>query len=219
MSTLAQLVAWKTRPPRHAVALAITLLITVGCTDQEITPTGPGVLVRNVALPVAGAAYHGGDPHLFLGGAVSLFCGSHGTFSGSQDPPAQAGQTVVTRYTATFQGELTLAPPAVSSPATHTLDIQVTMAENITLRETSNEVRTFDTELVTFELQGAGAIADVMVRESPDVVSAGVTTITAVSDGQSRVETHYDVWLDISLDGGRSWNRAESPVRMTLEPS
>jgi hypothetical protein len=49
-------------------------------------------------------------------------------------------------------------------------------------------------------------------------VSSGRTTITTLARGRYRIETAYDVWLELSLDGGRSWSRAAAPVRMTLAP-
>jgi len=55
-----------------------------------------------------------------------------------------------------------------------------------------------------------------MVRESPSVASTGRTTITTISGGQYRIESFYDVWLDISLDDGRTWHPAEGVVRMAL---
>lgn len=205
------------RAPLPAVVL-LSLLALSACSDGD-SPTEPGVLVTNVALPVAGAAYHGDSEHIFLGGQVAMFCGTHGTFSGSQDPPAMVGQNVVSRYTAAFTGELTLEPPLVTSTEVHPLNVQVTMAESITLRSVAGGTSTFDTELISFELQGTGAISHVLVRESDTGSSIGVTTITEVSGGRSRVETYYDVWLDISVDGGATWTRADNAVRMTLEPS
>lgn len=156
---------------------------------------------------------------LFLGGQATLFCGTHGVFSGSASPPERVGQTVVSEYTATFVGELTLEPPLVSSTVTHSLAVHARMAESITLTQSSGEGTVFATELVTFELSGTDMPEDVLVRESPGLESTGVTRITATSDGRSRVETSYEVWLEMSLDGGGSWHQAEHAVRMTLEPS
>jgi hypothetical protein len=168
---------------------------------------------------VAGAVYRGTDAHVFLDQQVMLFCGRHGTFSASATPPEQVGETVLSEYTATFEGELTLSPPVVTATVTYPLSVPARMAESITLVGSSGDERTFDAELVAFELQGAGLPDGIMVRESPDRSSAGMTTVTAVSESRSRVETYYDVWLEISLDGGRAWHPAERSVRMTLEPS
>lgn len=200
-------------------AVALTCILTLAGCSEGSSPTEAGVVVSDVALPVAGAAYHGHSEHLFLGGQVAMFCGSHGTFSGNQDPPTVLGQTVVSRYTAAFTGEMTLQPPLVASTEVHPLNVTVAMAESITLRTIGDRTRTFDTELISFELQGTGAISHILVREGANAPSSGMTTITALSGGRSRVETYYDVWLDISLDGGATWTPADNPVRMTLEPA
>jgi hypothetical protein len=200
------------------VYVALALITASACSRAEDGPTEPGVVVGEVSLPVAGAVYRGTGPHLFLDGRASLDCGGHGGFTNAVQPPAQTGATVMSDYVATFVGELVLQPPAVSSAATHMLAVQARMTERITFTERRGETRIFDTELVTFELR-AGMPPGVVVRESPRLQSAGVTTITAASGGLSRVESYYDVWLEISLDGGRSWHPAQQAVRMALERS
>jgi len=205
--------------PMRKIVLALPLVALAACKSDGSTLMEPGVTVRNVTLPVPGAVYRGGEPHVFMGGEVALFCGVHGSFTSAAMPPAAVGTTVLSEYTARFVGELTLEPPAVTSSETHALDLQARMAESIALRSSSGGVTTYDTELVTFELQGTGMPSGVMVRESTARASTGVTTVTAVSGGESRVETFYDVWLDISLDGGRTWTQADNAVRMTLEAS
>jgi hypothetical protein len=202
----------------RAVLFALLLLPLAACSGEEDGLLDPGVTVIDVALPVAGAVYRGTEAHAFPDQQVTLFCGRHGTFSASAAPPEVIGETVQSEYTAMFEGELVLEPPAVPSAVTYPLSVPARMAERITLSSVSGDTRTFDTELVTFELQGSVMPEGIMVRESTDRASAGVTTITALSGGQSRVETRYDVWLEISRDGGRTWHLADNAVRMTLEP-
>lgn len=205
--------------PRSPVPVIATLIVLVACASDTNSPVAPGVTVRDVALPVAGAVYRGSAAHVFMDSQVALFCGIHGSFSTSATPPQAIGETVLSEYTATFVGELTLQPPLVSSAVTHPLSLTARMAESITLTSTSGGTTTYATELVTFELPGTAMPDGIMVRESPDRASSGVTTVTALSGDQSRVETTYDVWLEVSVDSGRTWNLAEQAVRMTLEPS
>jgi hypothetical protein len=147
-----------------------------------------------------------------------LTCSSHGGFTTSVAPPTVQRGTVTSDYFATFEGQLVLEPPVVASVDTLPLSIQVHMVELITLAGTEGDTRTFDTELATFELGGTAAPAGVMVRESPSVASPGRTTITALSGGRYRIETYYDVWLELSLDGGGTWHPADNAVHMTLGP-
>ena len=201
---------------RRVKFAALFVIATLACSGTGGDPTGPGVQVGQESLPSGGAAYHGAVPHVFLGGSAVLTCSSHGEFTGAVAPPAPQGATVTSDYFATFEGQLDLAPPLVPAPVTHPLSLQAHMVERITLAGAQGAMRTFDTELITFELGGSVTPAGAMVRESPSVASTGRTTITALSGGQYRIESFYDVWLEISLDGGRTWHPAEGVVRMTL---
>ncbi len=205
--------------PRRLTVAALVLVATLGCSETSDEAAGPGVQVGQVSLPAPGAAYHGGVAHSFLNGNALLTCGRHGEFSGAVEPPATPGATATVDYSATFEGQLALSPPLVAASVTHPLSIQVRMVEQITLASTQGAVRTFDTELSAFELGGSTAPAGVLVRESPSVASTGRTTVTALTNGQYRIESFYDVWLEISLDDGATWNPAAEAVRMTLGPA
>ena len=199
---------------------AVFVLATLACSGPSGDATGsPGVQVGQDTLPAAGAAYHGDAPHLFFGGTVELTCSSHGNFTSAVAPPTTQGGTATSDYFATFEGQLVLSPPLVAATVTYPLSLQVHMVEQITLAATQGAMRTFDTELLTFELGGSSAPAGVMLRESPTIASIGRTTITTLSGGQYRIESFYDVWLEISLDGGGTWQPAEGVVRMTLGPA
>ena len=189
------------------------LLVTLGCSDD---PTSPGVEAGSELLPPSGAAYYGGAPHRFGGGSAQLTCSSHGQFTAAVTPPATPSAVVTADYFATFTGQLVLGPPLVAAGATYPLSLQVHMVERLTLVATQGAVRTFDTELLTFALGGGAAPGGATVRESPSRVSSGQTTVTALSGGRYRIETYYDVWLEISVDGGSTWVPADGAVRMTL---
>ena len=204
--------------PRRLKVSAFFLLTTLACSGIGGDLTGPGVRIGQQSLPAVGGAYHGAVPHRFLGGSAELPCGSHGLFTSAVEPPTVQGATVTSDYFATFTGQLVLAPPLVPATVTYPLSVPVRMVERITLASTQGAVRTFDTELVTFELGGSTTPAGAMARESPTLVSTGRTTITTLPGGQYRIESYYDVWLELSLDGGGTWNPAEAMVRMTLGP-
>ena len=200
---------------RSRVLVAIVSLGLSSCSDEGADPAGPGVVVSDVLLPVPGAAYRGSGAHLFFGGSAALTCSTHGVFSAGVTPPSAVGTSVVSSYTATFVGELVLQPPVVSSSTTYPLDVQVQMSESITLASIDGDRRLFETELTAFELRD-GLPDEVVVRESASLASEGMTTVTSTADGSSRVEAYYDVWLEMSLDGGRSWEPAAAAVKMTL---
>jgi hypothetical protein len=177
----------------------------------------PGILVASVSLPSADAAYHGGT-HVFLDGRARLTCSSHGDFTSSVDPPRAPGTTAIADYFSTFTGALSLEPPLVSSATVFPIVERAHMAERITFGERRGSSQVLDTEMIALDLQGPGMPEGVIVRESPALASTGRTTITTLARGRYRVESFFDVWLEISLDGGRSWHRADAPVRMSIAP-
>jgi hypothetical protein len=177
----------------------------------------PGIIVAAVALPSADASYHGGT-HVFLDGGARLDCGSHGGFTSSVDPPRAPGTTAIADYHATFTGELALDPPHASTAVVHPVAARAHMVERITFAVRRGDALVFDTELVAFDLGESGLPAGVLVRESPGRVSPGRATITTLTRGRHRVESYFDVWLEISLDGGRSWSPAAAAVRMSIGP-
>jgi PEP-CTERM motif-containing protein len=62
---------------------------------------------------------------------------------------------------------------------------------------------------------------DVRLRESPTLTSTGVTTIAPQSDGTFRIDSFFDVFTELSVDGGQSWIPASGPIHLasTPEPS
>jgi hypothetical protein len=145
-------------------------------------------------------------------------CSSHGGFTDSVDPPAAPGTTAIADYHATFTGELSLAPSHAATAVVHPVEGRAYMAERITFEQRRGDAVVLDTELVAFDLHGAGLPADILVRESPSRPSPGRTTITTLAGGRYRVQSFYDVWLEISIDGGRSWSPAAEAVRMSIGP-
>jgi hypothetical protein len=60
---------------------------------------------------------------------------------------------------------------------------------------------TFDTEMLSMSLTGG----PVMVRESPTRASTGKTTITDIGGGMWHIDSFFDVFTELSLDGGLTW--------------
>jgi hypothetical protein len=75
----------------------------------------------------------------------------------------------------------------------------------------------FDTELLGMNLSGLSPYGPVMLRESPTRASLGKTQIEDVGGGQYRISSFFDVFTELSLDGGATWMPNQNgPAHMEL---
>lgn len=77
---------------------------------------------------------------------------------------------------------------------------------------------TFSTEMLAMELTGNTPFGPVMIRESPTLPSVGQTTVSEVGGGQYQIDSFFDIFTELSLDGGEHWipQSTPGPKRMTL---
>jgi hypothetical protein len=82
-------------------------------------------------------------------------------------------------------------------------------------RPRTADTRIFQTELLSLDI--AGAPAGVMLRESPSRPSLGQTTVRAI-EGGFRIGSFFDVFIELSTDGGQTWSGVANPVHIELNP-
>jgi hypothetical protein len=83
----------------------------------------------------------------------------------------------------------------------------------------SDTTGTFVTEMVGMSLSGEGPTPPfVMVRESPSLPSLGQTRITDIGGGQYHIDSFFDVFTELSFDGGANWLPSTGPTRVDLVP-
>jgi len=75
----------------------------------------------------------------------------------------------------------------------------------VTLTQVNGDTRTFQTEMLSLDLSGGTLPAGVMIRESPTLPSTGQTKITAFSKGGFLIDSFFDIFVEVSLDGGQTW--------------
>jgi hypothetical protein len=74
----------------------------------------------------------------------------------------------------------------------------------------------YDTEMISLNLTLPDGL---MVRNSPTLPSRGMTEIDAQSDGTYQISSFFDIFTELSLDGGNTWSPATNgPVRVQLTP-
>ncbi len=78
-------------------------------------------------------------------------------------------------------------------------------AETVVER-TAGQFGTFNSEMVSLDLSGVDSLlGPIQLRETPGSTPTGTTTISSPIDGQYPITSFFDVFTDISLDGGNTW--------------
>lgn len=81
--------------------------------------------------------------------------------------------------------------------------------------------RGFDIELLQMDLSAGTLPPGTLLRESPTRSSGGRLSMDASSlrsDGFI-VDSFFDIWTELSLDGGQTWIEADSALRMASVPT
>ncbi len=61
------------------------------------------------------------------------------------------------------------------------------------------------------------AAAGFMLRESPTLASTGQASSQDEGGGQIRIDSFFDVFVELSLDNGTTWIPSTAPLRLTLQ--
>ncbi len=92
----------------------------------------------------------------------------------------------------------------------------------IELQSVIGGTRLFDNELVQLSINGMVFGMDFILREDPTMASTGTTTITGLGGdaftGPFRIDSFFDVFTELSLDGGLSFVKSDTFGRVELVP-
>ncbi len=77
---------------------------------------------------------------------------------------------------------------------------------------------TFATEIVSMSLSGDVGGIPVVIRESSTLPSQGWHTITDLGGGQWEIDSFFDVYTELSIDGGRTWMQPQGPIFLEITP-
>jgi hypothetical protein len=194
------------------------LVVTVSC-----------VLVLMAVGEVRGS-YHGTSPNLPpLGGQyvdmqdsfASYACGimfknvilSEPTAGVSPPPP---GTSITHSFGAEVAGLVSTDGGEIWSAFTAPANVTFHIVSGID----SGSTRNFDTEIYQLDVSGGSLPMDIMIRESPTHASVGHTSIRNNGDGTYTISSFFDVYTEISLDGGVDWCPSSVPAaHIVLDPS
>lgn len=81
-----------------------------------------------------------------------------------------------------------------------------------------NVTGTFQTEMISMSLTANTTMGPLMIRESPLLHSTGQTIITDIGEGLYHIESFFDVFTELSVDGGMTWIPSDGSTRVDLCP-
>jgi hypothetical protein len=165
--------------------------------------------------PLAGEYVSPQEFHaLYAAGLIQLTNVHHLAFTATFPPPP-LGTTNIHGFGSTVNMMLSTDSGNNFFPQSAPGNVMVQVFHDSDLGNTSF----FDTEMLQLDLSGGTLPAGVMIRESPTLPSLGQTSITDLGGGQYRIDSFFDVFTELSFDGGQSWIPQDNgPTRMTLVP-
>jgi hypothetical protein len=196
----------------------VTVVATDACGNSatcsfvvQVTPplvVAPEIPFKDPALPPPDGAYISpAQYHILLANGIVIRDVRHRRFTASQPPPPAGGSTVH-RFDSIIDFEVSNTGPAGPfSPASGAAEVVV----RVTHVGGNDAVQLFDTEMLSLDLIGSGF----RLRESPTRPSRGQTTLRPVEGGHL-ISSFFDIWTEISLDGGQTWMPAETSGRVEL---
>jgi hypothetical protein len=121
----------------------------------------------------------------------------------------------------------TLPPPNMAAPP-HQFFSQLEVTTNfgqftgfgpVTTQVTgTNDPTLFLVEMQAMSISGGTMPPGVMIRESPTRPSLGQSTVMPMGPGRWSIDSFFDVFVDVSFDGGQTWHPSLTSSRVTLVP-
>lgn len=170
-------------------------------TNDRWLPPPSGVYVDDVPVPMN----FGSTSHQLLPGATWF------GFSNCILPPAvPTPLTTRTRMTGTLRDTAF----AVDSFFDIFVDLDMVVGPVV-----GSPVEVIPIEIVALHLTSVNPIplpSGVQIRENPGLPSLGQTTIVPLGGGMYHIDSFFDVFTELSLDGGQTWIPGDRPAHMRL---
>jgi hypothetical protein len=210
--------------------VALSLLILASASFAQFLPGG-GVDTPDPELPPPGVYLSPDDVHAMYTGpdlAIVLTAVQHQPFKDQPvkyDPPAVVPTNELHDFDSDLRATVTCQDVSPNGCALHGLPtgfpittlLQGRVQTIAYTKGPTSTTGTFATEMVGMDLQGFGGM--VRIRESPTLPSLGSTRISDNGNGTYHIDSFFDVFTEISLDGGANYNYvAAVPTRVDLVP-
>ena len=147
---------------------------------------------------------------LYLNGMIGRNIAHH-NFSQQFPPPLPGGPPAVYGFNGFVDMDVSMDGGQTFQPF-HNIPGPTTVMVNPP--GVTGDTRIFDTEMLQLDLSGPGF----MIRESPAKASLGHTRIVGGGGGGYHIDSFFDVFTEMSLDGGQTWIPSSDSIRVHLQP-
>lgn len=191
------------------VASAIVLLLPVAALAAPVQ-------VGSDCIPPLEAEYVGVFHQLYAAGLIDLRNPIHDRFTHCDPPPPPPpGSETVHSFGSRIKMEVSTDGGSTHQP--HQAPAQVTVRVHNSGPDGTGGTL-YDTEMLQLDLSGGTLPPGVLIRESPTLQSTGKTTIDPSPGGGFKVDSFFDIFTELSVDGGQSWMPSEgSPGHMVMD--
>jgi hypothetical protein len=190
----------KTRLRIWTVPFLVTLFLVVGAGSPAIAD----VIRNSTCLPPVNSEYLAQIEQWVISGTTyALSGGIHSQFTNCTVPPG------TDHFNSSISGALSIngvSQGNVSGNATVSVVV-------------SGGPSTFTTQMTQLDLSGLGGNSNIHLRIDPVNPSTGVTTETPLGGGLFQISSFFDVFVDLSIDGGVTWTPPTNSSHVTLVES
>ena len=191
---------------RVALGLAAVAFALVQAATASIITTDP-------SLPPTSGDYTESGPVIFNAGAFSIvFSGlAHSLQAGTVSSSASGGNEFET-FQSTLTGEASVNG-GTSAPFQLTGPVQTEVFGRV-----GDALGTFNTQMLQLDLTGNVGGQPVMIRVDPITPTLGQTSISDAGGGMFQINSFFDVFTYLSIDGGNTWiPQVNGPTVVTLQ--
>jgi hypothetical protein len=158
-----------------------------------------GITAQSNCLPPAGGEYAGGvEQWVTNQGTINLANPIHNQFTTCETPQSTTpGGMWTEAFNSMVSGEL-----FVNGNDMGPVSGSAAVIIGLTVASDAGGVETLNTQMTELDINLGGGD---LIRIDPTTPSTGQTTITDLGGGNFQIQSFFDIFTDLSLDGGNTW--------------
>ena len=182
---------------------------TNGPVRMQLTSEAPEVPNGSPNLPLQNSSYVSpAQWHAAYANGIYISNVTHRAFTQNYPPPP-AGATNNETFNSMVDLQVSMdgGKTFTSASVPMSCAVQVISRPNLS----SGAAQVYDTEMLSLNLSGGTLPGGIMVRESPSKASLGRTSIRPDPSGGYHVSSFFDIFTEVSVDGGNTWLPSTTP--------